>query len=447
MGLARIGVEVPILKQARVISWVGLASIILPFGASGLARAQEVEPGKPYTPRDSVQAITHPLSATPERLDLTPPPPGPRGPSVETPRATMDGASTWWGEQHLQVWGRYNRVEGPALHLAVVRHLKPEGYIPAFRAQFGYAFSAERGQYFAGFEQPVAPHHRVTVGVQAYRSFLPFYYADESLSSGENSASALFLHRDYWDWYEAEGVRALASFYVTRTITVSTGMRKQDEATLDNVNDWSVFNQETDFPENPSIPDGEYRGYDVTLAYDTRPRQEEDDISPRSTWPSWTKWHRVQWERGDGGLGGDFDLWRVTGDLRNYFRIAPNQIISTRLLAGTGEGEGGILPAERRHEIGGLGTLRGHNYRSLRGDHMALANAQYAIGVGRRGWALVFLDAGTAWDSGTLFDQHVPIDLGTGFRIGQSGPTLLIAHSLNDSGADWHVEFRFQESY
>ena len=359
----------------------------------------------------------------------------------------MDGASTWLGDQHLKVWARYNRVEGPALNLAVIRHLKQEGYIPAFRAQFGYAFSPERGQYFGGFEQPVAPHHRVTVGAEAYRSFLPFYYADESLSSGENSASALFLHRDYWDWYEAEGLRALANLYVTRTVTLTTAMRKDDESSLRNANDWSVMNQKADFPENPAIQDGEYRGYEVSAVYDTRPRQEEDNISPRSTWSSWERWHRVSWERGDGGLGGDFDLWRVTGDFRNYFRIAPNQNISTRLLAGTGEAKGGILPALRRYEVGGLGTLRGHNYRSLRGDHVALGNVQYAIGVGRRGWALAFLDAGTAWDSGSLFDQHIPIDLGTGFRIGQSGPTLLIAHALNESGADWRVQFRFQESY
>jgi hypothetical protein len=83
----------------------------------------------------------------------------------------------------------------------------------------------------------------------------------------------------------------------------------------------------------------------------------------------------------------------------------------------------------------------------LRGDHVALGNLQYAISVWHRGWALAFLDAGTAWDSGSLFDQHIPIDLGTGFRIGQSGPTLLIAHGINDSSADWHVQFRFQESY
>jgi hypothetical protein len=411
------------------------------------AWAQNAQPEKPYAPRDSVKAITHPLSESPERLALTPPPPGPVIPHVPPPQTTMDGARTWLGDQELKVWGRYNRVEGPALHIAVVRPLKPEGFIPAFRAQFGYAFSAERGQYFAGFEQPVAPHHRVTVGAQGYRSFLPFYYADESLSSGENSASALFLHRDYWDWYEAEGLRAFANFYVTRTITLTTAMRKDDEASLRNANDWSVFNPSEEFPENPAILDGEYRGYEVSAAYDTRPRQDGDNISQRSTWPSWTRWHRISWERGDGGLGGDFDLWRVTGDFRNYFRIAPNQNISTRLLAGTGEGEGGFLPPERRYEIGGLGTLRGHNYRSLRGDHVALGNVQYAIGVGHRGWALAFLDAGTAWDSGSLFDQHIPIDLGTGFRIGQSGPTLLIAHGINDSSADWRVQFRFQESY
>jgi len=432
------------LNYAYITLWV-FASLSMFFGIAGAQTLLQEE--KPYAPRDSVRTITQPTSEKPERLALTPPPPGPLIPHVEPPKPTMDGATTWMGDQQLKVWARYNRVEGPDLNLAVVRPLKPEGFIPAFRAQFGYAFSPERGQYFAGFEQPVAPHHRVTVGAEAYRSFLPFYYADESLSSGENSASAVLLHRDYWDWYEAEGLRALATFYATRTITVTTAMRKDDESSLRNSNDWAIFNPGEEFPENPSIIDGEYRGYEVSASYDTRPRQEADDISPRSTWPSWTMWHRVSWERGDGGLGGDFNLWRVTGDLRNYFRIAPNQNISTRILAGTGDAAEGILPPERRYEIGGLGTLRGHNYRSIRGDHLALGNVQYAIGVWRRGWALAFLDAGTAWDSGNVFDQHIPIDLGTGVRIGQSGPTFLIAHPINESDGDWHLQFRFQESY
>lgn len=424
------------------------AALLLAGSLAARAYAQTSEPDKPSPPRDvdSVRTVTAPPETAPQRLDLTPPAPGPSD-RTSKPIPSSFKNQTWLGDQHLDVWARYNRVEGPALHLAIVRPLKPEGFIPAFRAQMGYAFSPERGQYFVGFEQPVAPHHRVTVGAEGFRSFLPFHYADESLSSGENSASALFLHRDYWDWYEAEGLRALVKLYLTHTLTVTASLREQDEASLENTNDWSVFNQEADFPENPAIPEGEYRGYDLNVTYDTRPRYEGDNLSPRSTWSSWEKWLRLAWERGDGGLGGDFDLWRVTGDFRSYFRLSPNQTLSTRLLAGTGAANDGPLPAARRYEIGGLGTLRGHNYRSLRGDHMALLNVQYAFGVGRRGWLLAFADAGTAWDEGTLFDQFIPIDAGAGFRIGHSGPTLLVARSLNDSDADWRLQFRFQESY
>jgi outer membrane protein assembly factor BamA len=441
--------------QPFIVRALGSLAVLAVLAAPALG--QDPGAGKPLPPRDptpdSTRAVAAPppvapQSTAPERLDLTPPTPGaPANPTAPASLPAKLHGEAWYGRQEFQVWGRYNRVEGPALHVAVVRRLQPKGYIPAFRAQMGFAFSADRGEYLVGFEQPVANRHRVTLGAQGYRSFVPFYYADESLSSEENSASAMFLHRDYWDWFETEGVRGYVGFYPSKMFTVTAGVRKQDEASLQNATDWSVFNQQDDFVQNPSVPEGDYRGYEATATYDSRPQDNEGNIYMRPYWGSWAKLAKVTWERGGGGLGGDFDEWRVTADLRNYFRLAPNQSLSARILAGTGEGKGGSLPAGRRYEIGGLGTLRGHNYRSLGGDHVALANLQYAFGVSRQGWLLFFADLGTAWDAGNFFDQHIPIDLGTGFRLGESGPTLLVAHPLNESGGDTHVEFRFQESY
>ena len=387
--------------------------------------------------------------ANPVRLDLTPRAASPEAPGIPDPEALSSslrrGARA--GDNKFEVWGRYNRVEGPAVLASVTRRLDRKSYLPSYRIQFGYAFSAERGQYRVGFEQPVAPRNKLTVGAEGYRTFAPFFYADEALSSGENSASALLLHQDYWDWYEAEGVKGFLGIRPSPFLQVTFGLLRQDEASLGNHADWSLFNQEADFPDNPSVPEGEYRGAEATVVFDTRPRDDEGEFRPRGAWSSLEHWHRLSWERGDGGLGGDFDLWRLTADLRNYLRLAPSQVLSTRILAGTGDAGLALLPAGRRFEIGGLGTLRGHLYRSLAGDHVALANVQYAIGVGHRGWLLFFADAGTAWDQGGLFDQRVPVDLGTGFRIGHSGPTLLVARTLSESDAEVRVQFRFQESF
>lgn len=363
------------------------------------------------------------------------------------PDRAMDLPSTReWEEGDFDAWGRYNRVEGIAIHASLSRDLHRESFAPALLGQIGYAFAAKRGQYRLRFEQPVAPKNKIGVGAEAYRSFLPFFYQEESLSSEENSASAFFLHRDYWDWYEADGVRGFVTLRPSPFFSVSAGVMRQDERTLVNHTDWSLFRQKDDFRLNPAIPDGEVRSWEASIAFDTRPRNGDGDLAPRSTWRT-AQFYRVSWERSDGGLGGDYDLWRVFGEMRNYFRLSSQQLLATRVLAGTGDSPSGFLPLQRRYEIGGLGTLRGHNFRDLSGDHVALANLEYSFNVGGEGWALVFMDAGTAWDFDALFDQKVAMDVGAGFRVGSEGVTILAAQSVNESDADPKFYVRLQESF
>jgi hypothetical protein len=350
-----------------------------------------------------------------------------------------------WMKPEGTGWARYNRVEGPAVFLRLERPLSRDTFMPRVVGGFGYAFAAKRGQYRLEMEQPVLPHHRVTVDVAAYRDFLPFFYQDEALSSEENTASAFFLHRDYWDWYEAEGLRGGLGVYASPFMKLSLGVVREDEASLVNHADWSVFRQTRDFLENAAIVDGQYRAYEAAATYDTRPNH--GDPHGRPGWGAMENYLRVSWERAGAGLGGDYDLWRVSADLRNYFRISPRQSLATRILAGTGNDAAGILPPQKRFAVGGLGTLRGHLYRDLHGDHVALANVEYSFDLGRRSRALVFVDAGTAWDAGRLTDQRIPVDVGTGFRFGQDGITVLLAQTVNESHADPKLYLRLGESF
>lgn len=384
------------------------------------------------------------LSPSAEQADMDLPPLYPQTPPSQTWKSER------WpdGDHDLRTWARYNRVEGLALHLAVDRHLNRDEFLPGFTAQLGYAFAPKRGQYRLELEQPLAPKHRITVGASAYRNFLPFFYEDEVVSSGENSASAFFLHRDYWDWYEAEGVRGFVGIYPSPWLHLSLGILSQDETALANHADWSVFRQTKDFSVNPAIPKGQFRALDASLTFDSRPKETDGSSLGRSGWGAVEHFYRVRWERGMPGLDGDFELWRVTADLRNYFRLSARQTLAIRVLAGTGESTDGVLPPHRRYALGGLGTLRGHGFRELMGDKVALANLEYNFSVGNLGWALFFLDSGVAWDQGAFSDQHFPVDAGAGFRLGnEGGLTVLIARTVNRADAEAKVYFRLQESF
>ena len=380
------------------------------------------------------------------RLDLSPVSDQPVTEHSFIPARTEDREPPSWIEpEHFRGWGRYNRVEGPAVFVELERPLSRASFLPRVVGGMGYAFAPERGQYRLEMEQPVLPRHKVTVGAAAFRAFRPFFYQDEALSSEENTASAFFLHRDYWDWYESEGLRGTVGLHPSPFMTVTVGVVRADEASLQNHADWSVFRQTKNFEANAPIVDGQYRGYEAAAAYDTRPRN--GDRRGRSAWGAMENYLRVSWERAGAGLGGDADQWRVSADLRNYFRISPRQSLATRILAGTGHDRMGVLAPQRRFAVGGLGTLRGHLYRDLRGDHLALVNLEYSFDLGRRSRALLFVDAGTAWDAGSLADQRIPIDVGTGFRFGQDGLTLLLAQTVNESHADPKVYIRLGESF
>jgi hypothetical protein len=179
-----------------------------------------------------------------------------------------------WGKEHPSVfrtWARYNRVQGFAVYGEAGRGLDAKGWLPAYHAGFGYGFAARRGWYGLGMEQPLVSGGTLSAGLDAYRSVLSFYYGDEAVGEGENSASTFFLHRDYRDWYEAEGGRVYLAALPAKDVRLSVGMTLQEERSLREKTDWSVYRQTADFRPNPKIPGGDYRGIDVSAVYDTRP--------------------------------------------------------------------------------------------------------------------------------------------------------------------------------
>jgi outer membrane protein assembly factor BamA len=397
-----------------------------------------------YEPEIPLQSTVR-LDLLPEPGSLTPP--GDRHPPIDAGLGEdVDLVESEAGK--LGGCLRYNRVEGFFLEGNFRRALDRRSFLPAYEVALGYGFSAERGQYRVGFEQPVLARNKLSFGVEAYRRNLTFFYSDENLTGGENTASALFLHRDYWDLHEAEGFRGFLTVRPSPLFTLQPGILVQDETALTNRTDWSLFRQTDDFPANPAAETGEYRGLDLTLAYDSRPRDEEGKLSSRPRWGGLQHWHRLTWERGDAGMGGDFDLWRIYADLRSYLRLSARQNLTARLLAASGSAGGDPLPPQRRFHLGGLGTMRGQFFRSLAGNRALLLNAEYAFLLGGRIQALFFSDIGNAFDHGTLFEQRILVDLGTGLRLGtEDGVTLLVARNLNESDAEVKVHVRLVESF
>ncbi len=374
-----------------------------------------------------------------------------------------DWDSGWARDLHFLSWprrakmdffahARYTRIEGIALNLGVRRSMSRRNYLPAYRLEGGYAFASRFGMFRVGFEQPVTPKNKVTIGAEGYRRFLPTFYGDEVISSGENSASMFFLKKEYRDWYENQGGLGFIGFHPSPYVTVHAGVRGGIEKTVPVATTWSVFNQHDGVRPNPVITDGDYFGYYANASFDSRPRKQHgSDPFSRETWSTVEHWYRVSWSRSDPTVRRDFDEWQVTADLRTYFRIARRQHLWGRLLVGWGDGSAGPngdqLSAQRRYALGGIGTLRGQNFKSITGDRVFLANLEYAFAISGSFQALFLTDAGNAWESGSVFDQRILVDMGTGIRLGSTGISLVVAKNINRADSDVRAVFRLQDSF
>jgi len=60
--------------------------------------------------------------------------------------------------------------------------------------------------------------------------------------------------------------------------------QQQDESSLQNNTNWALFNQSAWFDPNAQAAQGQYRGWDLSLAYDERRETWGGSIEPRSTW-------------------------------------------------------------------------------------------------------------------------------------------------------------------
>lgn len=340
---------------------------------------------------------------------------------------------------------RYNRVEGLAVSAGLERDLLRGSMLPAYRADFAYAFAARRGQYRILIEQPLLPRHKLTLGATAYRRNDTFFYGDEIISGGENSMSALLLHRDYRDWFETDGGSVWLGVYPSPFLAAHVGVTSRRERSLPVETDWSILRQTARFRPNPEIVEGTYRAYTADLSFDTLPARRPDRRGVEHR-------HRLSWERSDESLDGDFDSWLAVLDSRTYLRLSPSQSLALRMVWGSGASASetsasGTLPPQRRFVIGGIGTLRGHDFQSLAGDRMALANLEYDFGLVGASRAVVFVDAGSAWDEGTLFDQRIDVDMGAGVRLGEKGVSFYLARNVNRSDSDAKVLVRFQSTF
>ena len=405
----------PARRPVRSAAWASAAAWSAAIAAALLLGGK---PALAQDPAPADSAAQTPAPSTPAPATPAPPPPTPafRPADWETLYTGLPEAT------HLAplVRIRYNRVDGPALHLggAVVNEREPR---PLLYAAAGYAFSRERLLYDAGFEAPLGDRRRIRVSGSVFRRT-----ATEDgwiVGETENTFFTLFARTDYRDHYEAEGIDGSVSWEPGRDFALGVGASSEDVRSLRTETRFSIFGRDDEFRPNPPIQDGK----EGVLSIFTR-------IGPSILPPVGGTKGEVTYERAGSPIDGDSEYGRLRGAVKTRLRLSPGQVARARVIGGaTVDGD---LPPQKVWHVGGIGTLRGHEYKRFSGDQFLLANAEYYLLARKNVWTFAFLDWGAAWfGRDNLSRQQFALDGGVGIRLGEGPIAVTAARNLQRSAA------------
>jgi hypothetical protein len=383
--------------------------------------------------------------------------------------------------------GPYNRVEG--LPIGIGPRIRSAGSHPMTARAIVIARTSKASEleprrigYDLRAEQVVMPAAGLALGARLYSEIAGI--EERGLSDREASLAAFLLHRDYRDYYEREGWSLYGTLRRPGTPwTLQLEYRDEEHASRAAVNPLTLLHNRTAWRPQPTVAEGAVRSITASLSVDTR----NEDRDPSAGWQV-----DIDLEQGLGGtlrnpgMGAgtaqDHALFRSSADflgldvdIRRYARLTPYSRLALRIAA-AGSVDGGAMPPQRQHALGGAGSLPGYRPMEfdcgardqtlqLRGDsfhpyygcdRMTLVQLEYqanfplarrlaeSAGIGGAVGSLVrwvvFFDAGRAWiERESLAGRarsHADFsaDAGLGIRVGPFGAYL--AFPLSGSADD-----------
>lgn len=296
---------------------------------------------------------------------------------------------------------RYNRSEGAALYIP----FSPDtDDIPGFRihSYVGRAFGPKRwygklaiGQYLWDY--------RILFYAEGHRE--PRHNDVWRISPLENTLGAMFLHKDWHDWYETEGAGGAIVFRGPYATLLRVGYRNEEHRAIDYVADWSLFGKDRDF----RVPYAIAPGKDVNLSWSVSVGRPTRTFHRRlALYGAYTQAQTM--------AGSDFGY--TSQDVRGELFLPYQRRLGLRLRARTGvvtASEGGY-GLQHLTPLGGIGSVAGYGYKSFTvggenqyGNHYGLIQAAFTYRT--RGDDFVALEwhFGNNWasDEGLYYGDYV----------------------------------------
>jgi outer membrane protein assembly factor BamA len=337
----------------------------------------------------------------------------------------------------------YNRADGLLFYLGV-RYRSENHLHPRLTALRGW-HSARSGAYYElDVEQPLFGQDSFAFGVSLYDRTAWSEEDAANITDVENDLLALFLRQEERDYYQEEGFSIFARQQAGQRLSLGLEYKDADLSSLAAAQSvWSVFRQNAEWRENPPLQlgvlngaadfEGRMKSYEVSFTYDSREGAE---------WRGWLARGRVENARKTGGS--DYEYRRISLDVSRKLRISNTQTLALR--GAWGVGSGTDFPSHRLFYLGGLGTLRGYEYREFVGKNLFFASAEYGVRVRPSVELIYFVDSGEVWYGTSGFDwDELKSNMGIGVRFeapGVGDVRVNVARPMTTQEADTVVSLR-----
>ena len=323
----------------------------------------------------------------------------------------------------------YNRVEGFFFGFGVPKEFKDSYGMDSrltFYGFWGYGLSNDKSSYKAGLTRKFFGRNSFELGVEVF----DLTYSEDLwvIPRNENSLTALLFHEDYLDYYRKNGSSVYGIQNIGRFLKIEGGYVEEKHVDMSVEKDWSLFRQSVEFRENPPVMEGTFKNTYLVV-------QTGNSRSLRN----WDAELQAEW---NSSLFDDempsYERYLIS--LSRYQPLGRNDDLNIRLRYGTTNGS---VPVQKKFDLGGIGTLRGYEYKEFQnGDKMALINVEYTTdGKDIDGLELLpiidnyliafFMDAGVVWsDRRDLpglsdFNRNIGVGIGSkdgGFRVNLAKP-------------------------
>jgi len=329
----------------------------------------------------------------------------------------------------LGLGARYDRVEELAV-LATQSLSGRDGRTPRLHLMESFSTGLETWFYRVEFEQAVLDDRLLFTGA-GFDEVSVFDDLAGRVGDAENTLASLFFREDFRHYLGREGVTLSLGLETSHALEVGLAYTDQVQRALPVTTNGSIFRPRDSFRDNPPADGGRLRSWTIRLAHDASQRRQR------------ALTHRgfVAYETSSLRTGSDFEFERW--HLKSVWSLAVGPEASIMLVARAGGTTSGDLPRQSRFYLGGLGTLRGHDFATLDGERMGLLNLEYAFPIFGQVQAVLFQDLGAAWDRPhTISDVRPALDAGLAFRNRTGSFRVNLARDLRAEEAPLLVTVR-----